>query len=78
MRKPGTSSRRWRELRRAADSEICRGPSLGVTYEDIHEPAKKQRLIRESVGGPVRVTYEDIHEPSKKQSQSCHPKKSEF
>jgi hypothetical protein len=22
--------------------------------EDIHEPAKKQRLIRESVGDPVR------------------------
>jgi hypothetical protein len=54
MRKPGTSSWRWGELRRAADSGICRGPSSGVTYEDIHEPAKKQGLIRESVGDPVR------------------------
>jgi hypothetical protein len=54
MRKPGTSSWRWRELRRAADSGICRGPSSGGTHEDIHEPTKKQRLIRESVGDPVR------------------------
>jgi hypothetical protein len=54
MRKPGTSSWRWRELRRAADSRICRGPSSGVAYEDIHEPAKKQRLVRVSVRDPVR------------------------
>jgi hypothetical protein len=25
-----------------ADSGICRGPSSGVTREDIHEPTKKQ------------------------------------
>jgi hypothetical protein len=25
-----------------ADSGICRGPSSEVTYEDIHEPVKKQ------------------------------------
>jgi hypothetical protein len=54
MRKPGTSSWRWRELRRTADSGICRGPSSGVTREDMHEPTKKRRLIRESVEDPVR------------------------
>jgi hypothetical protein len=54
MQKPGTSSWRWSELRRAADSGICRGPSSGVTREDIHEPSKKQRPIRESVGDLVR------------------------
>jgi hypothetical protein len=54
MQKSGTSSWRWRELRRAADSGICRGPSSGVTREDIHEPMKKQRMIRESVEDPVR------------------------
>jgi hypothetical protein len=32
----------WRELRRAADSGICRRPSSGVTREDIHEPTEKQ------------------------------------
>jgi hypothetical protein len=79
MQEPGTSSWRWRELRRAADSGICRGPSSGVTREDIHELPKKQRLIRESVRGPSSgVTREDIHEPTKKQSQSCCPKKSGF
>jgi hypothetical protein len=36
------------------DSGICRGPSSGVTREDIHEPTKKQRLTRESAGDPVR------------------------
>jgi hypothetical protein len=41
-RKPGISNRRWHELRRAADSGICQGPSSGVTREDIHEPVKKQ------------------------------------
>jgi hypothetical protein len=54
MQKPGTSSWRWRELRRAADSGIYQGPSSGVTRKHIHEPTKKQRLIRESVGGLVR------------------------
>jgi hypothetical protein len=54
MQKPGTSSWRWRELRRVADSGICRGQSSGVTREDIHELTKKQRLIRESVGDLVR------------------------
>jgi hypothetical protein len=42
MQKPGTLSWRWRELRRAADSGICRGPGSGVTREDIHEPTEKQ------------------------------------
>jgi hypothetical protein len=37
-----------------ADSGICRGPSSEVMREDIHEPAGKQRLIRESVGDSVR------------------------
>jgi hypothetical protein len=79
MQEPGTSSWRWRELQRAADSGICRGPSSGVTREDVHELTKKQRLIRESVRGPNSgVTREDIHEPMKKQSQSCCPKKSGF
>jgi hypothetical protein len=54
MQKLGTSSWRWHELRRAADSGICQGPSSGVTREDIHELTKKQRLIRESVGDLVR------------------------
>jgi hypothetical protein len=30
------------------------GPSSGVMHGDIYEPAKKQRLIQESVGDPVR------------------------
>jgi hypothetical protein len=42
MWKPGTSSWRWRKLRRAADSGICRGSSSEVMHGDIHEPAKKQ------------------------------------
>jgi hypothetical protein len=33
---------------------ICRWPSSGVTREDMHEPTKKQRPIRESVEDPVR------------------------
>jgi hypothetical protein len=79
MQEPGTSSWRWRELRRAADSGICWGPSSGVTREDIHELTKKQRLIRESVRGPSSgVTREDIHEPTKKQSQSCFPRSPGF
>jgi hypothetical protein len=54
MQKPGTSSWRWRELRRAADSGICRGPSSGVAREDVHESTKKRRPIRESVEDLVR------------------------
>jgi hypothetical protein len=54
MQKPGTSSWRWRELRKAAGSGICRGTSSEVMSGDIHEPAEKQRPIRESVGDPVR------------------------
>jgi hypothetical protein len=54
MRRPGTSSWRWRELRRKASSGICRGPSLEVTREDMHEPVKKRRPVRESVEDPVR------------------------
>jgi hypothetical protein len=54
MRKPGTSSCRWREPRRTADSGIRRGPSSGVMREDIDEPMKKRRTIRESVKDPVR------------------------
>jgi hypothetical protein len=37
-----------------ADSGICRGLSSGVTREDIHEPTKKRRPIRESVGDLVQ------------------------
>jgi hypothetical protein len=54
MWKAGTSSWRWRELRRTTDSGICQGPSSGVTREDMHEPTKKRRPIRESVEDPVR------------------------
>jgi hypothetical protein len=42
MRRLGTSSWWRRELRRTADSGICRGPSSGVAHEDIHEPGEKQ------------------------------------
>jgi hypothetical protein len=39
-------SHAWRYSRTGeeakADSGICRGPGSGVTYEDIHEPTKKQ------------------------------------
>jgi hypothetical protein len=54
VRKPRISNRRWHELQRAANSGICRGPSSGVMHGDIHESAKKQRLIRESFGDQVR------------------------
>jgi hypothetical protein len=57
MQKPGTSSWRWRELRKMADSGICRGPSSGVTREDMHEPSKKRKPIRESVEGLVRESH---------------------
>jgi hypothetical protein len=54
MRKPGTSSWRWRELRRTADSGIYRGPRTEVTCEDLHEPMKKRKPIREFIKDPVR------------------------
>jgi hypothetical protein len=54
MRKPGISSCRWPELRRAANSGICRGLSSGVRRVDMREPAEKRRPIRETVEGPVR------------------------
>jgi hypothetical protein len=57
MQKPGTSSWRWRELRRTADSGICRGLSSGITCEDMHEPSKKRKPIRESVEGLVRESH---------------------
>jgi hypothetical protein len=57
MQKPGTSSWRWRELRKTADSGICRGLSSGITREDMHEPSKKRKPIRESVEGLVRESY---------------------
>jgi hypothetical protein len=54
MRKPGTSSWRWRELRRTADSGICQGLSSWVTREDMREPAEKQgrfgNLLRTQFG----------------------------
>jgi hypothetical protein len=34
-----TCTNRWRAK---ADSGICRGPSSGITRDDIHEPAEKQ------------------------------------
>jgi hypothetical protein len=46
MRRPGTSSWRWRELRRKDSS--------GVSREDIHELVKKRRPVRESVEDSVR------------------------
>jgi hypothetical protein len=54
MRRPGTSSWRWRELRKKASSGICRGPSLEVTRGNMQEPVKKRRLVRESVEDSVR------------------------
>jgi hypothetical protein len=57
MQKPGTSSWRWRELRRTADSGICRGLSSGIMREDMHEPSKKRKPIRESVEGLVRESH---------------------
>jgi hypothetical protein len=79
MRKPGISSGRWRELRKMADSGICRGPSSGVTRGDMNESSKKRKPKAEIYRGPgSRVTREDIHEPTEKQSQSCCPKKSGF
>jgi hypothetical protein len=57
MQKPGTLSWRWRELRKMADSGICRGPSSGVTREDMHEPSKKRKPSRESVEGLVRESH---------------------
>jgi hypothetical protein len=57
MQKPGTSSWRWRELRRTADSGFCRGLSSGITREDMHEPSKKQKSIREPVEGLVRESH---------------------
>jgi hypothetical protein len=57
MRKPGTSSWRWHELRGTADSGICRGPSSGVTREDMHELSKKRKPIQESVEGLVRESH---------------------
>jgi hypothetical protein len=41
-RKPGTSNWQRRELRRAANSGICRGSSSEVMRGEIHESAKKQ------------------------------------
>jgi ribosomal protein L17 len=57
MQKPGTSSWRWRELRRTADLGIYRGLSSGITHEDLHEPSKKRKPIRESVDGLVRESH---------------------
>jgi hypothetical protein len=54
MWKPGVSSWRWSERREMADSGICQGPSSGVTREDMHEPMRKRRPIRESVEDTVR------------------------
>jgi hypothetical protein len=57
MQKPRISSWRWRELRRTADSGICGGLSSGITGEDMHEPSKKRKPIRESVEGLVRESH---------------------
>jgi hypothetical protein len=54
MRKPGISNCRWPELRRTADSRICRGLSSGVRRVGMREPAEKRRPIRETVEDPVR------------------------
>jgi hypothetical protein len=57
MWKPGTSSWRWPEHRGTADSGMCRGPSSGVTREDMHEPSKKRKPIQESIEGLVRESH---------------------
>jgi hypothetical protein len=43
MRKPGISSWRWRELRKMADSGVCRGLSSGITRGDMHESSNKRK-----------------------------------
>jgi hypothetical protein len=78
MQKPGTSSWRWHELQRASDSGICRGPSSGVTREDIHEPAKKQRLIRESVGDLVQESRVKTFTNRRRSKVKVVPKSSGF
>jgi hypothetical protein len=79
MRKPGTSSWRWRELQKMADSGVCRGPGSGVARGGMHESSKKRKPKSGICRGPGSgVTREDIREPTEKQSQSCCPKKSGF
>jgi hypothetical protein len=57
MRKSGISNCRWPELRRTADSGICRGLSSGVRRVDMREPAEKRRPIRETAEDPVREVH---------------------
>jgi hypothetical protein len=79
MRKPGISSWRWRELRKMADSGVCRGLSSGITRGDMHESSNKRKPKSGICRGPGSgVTREDIHEPTEKQSQSCCPKMCRF
>jgi hypothetical protein len=54
MRKPGISNYRWPELRRTADSGICRGLSSGIRRVDMREPAEKRRPTRETTEDPAR------------------------
>jgi hypothetical protein len=54
MRKPGISNCRRPELRKTADSGICRGLSSRVRRVDMREPAEKRRPVRETAEDPVR------------------------
>jgi GTP cyclohydrolase FolE2 len=54
MRKPGILNCRWPELRRAANSGICRGLSSGVRRVDMRKPTEKRRPIRQTVEDLVR------------------------
>jgi hypothetical protein len=79
MQKPGTSSWRWCEHRRAADSGNLSGTQFGSHAWRHSRTDKEEKADSGICRGPSSgVTREDIHEPSKKQSQSCCPKKSGF
>jgi hypothetical protein len=54
MRKLGISNCQWPELRRTANSRICRGLSSRVRRVDMREPAEKRRPILETVKDPDR------------------------
>jgi hypothetical protein len=57
MRKLGISNCRWPELRRTADSRICRGLSSEVKRVDVCEPAEKRGPIRETAEDHVREVH---------------------
>jgi hypothetical protein len=57
MRKPEDSNCRWPELRRTANSGICRELSSGVGRVNMRETAEKRRTIRETAEDPVREVH---------------------